>query len=188
MFDMGGLSKAFPFIIIIAVAADHLIDDQVTSWNRPVALEWNENKAVAEKLDQHRNLPVNDRSNLMRYYVANGCPTSGLGVGRSFRDMSAKSGVRCCSSDGKLCETSIDCSKTTMSYDDAVLECQEMGLRLCTIYEILGGVCCATGGGCDRYAVWTSTEASDGHLKSGKQLALDGCFLSPEFAGTSDDI
>ena len=177
---MSGLAKALFFIIIIAEAAGHLEYGRETFWNRPPARKWNENIAVGEKLDQNRNLLLDNRSDRKRYYVANGCPTSGSGEGRSFREMSVESGVRCCSKDGKSCKTPIDCSNTKMSYEDAIVKCQEIGLRLCTIYELLSGVCCTTGGGCDGYAVWTSTEESDGHLKSGKHLALDGCSTNPD--------
>ena len=47
-----------------------------------------------------------------------------------------------------------------MSFDNAALKCQEMGLRLCTKDELLGGVCCGTGGSCDSYLIWTSTSES----------------------------
>ena len=44
-----------------------------------------------------------------------------------------------------------------MSFDNAALKCQEMGLRLCTKDELQREVCCGMGGGCDNYLMWTST-------------------------------
>ena len=52
-----------------------------------------------------------------------------------------------------------------MSFDNAALKCQEMGLRLCTKDELQREVCCGMGGGCDNHLMWTS------NLESGMYLA-----------------
>ena len=44
-----------------------------------------------------------------------------------------------------------------MPFDAASNNCEVMGLRLCTKDELLGELCCGTGGGCDDVLVWTST-------------------------------
>ena len=66
--------------------------------------------------------------------------------------------VRCCSNDGLSCQTIRNCmdSDQLVTYDAAVSQCDLSGNRLCTKNE-LSNVCCATGGGCDRNYVWTST-------------------------------
>ena len=70
--------------------------------------------------------------------------------------------IRCCSVDGTECTTvTANCKEPTYAttYDDAVSQCESQGLRLCTKNELLTDVCCGTGGGCDSYAIWTSTSA-----------------------------
>ena len=95
-----------------------------------------------------------------KFFVEDGCSTAGSNIEGSFQEKSYQAGVRCCSNDGKSCQTPMSCRKNTISFDDAVAKCREMGLRICTKAELLGGVCCGTGGNCDHYSVWTSTAES----------------------------
>ena len=69
---------------------------------------------------------------------------------------SYQAGVRCCSCDGKSCQTDLRCPADHMSYDNANAECHKKGLRLCTKDELLDRVCCGTGGDCNRHLIWTS--------------------------------
>ena len=43
------------------------------------------------------------------------------------------------------------------TFAEAEAECEYNEYRLCTKDELLTEKCCGTGGGCDSYAVWTST-------------------------------
>ena len=94
------------------------------------------------------------------FYIDYGCPMK-----RNDDDMPVKyqiksslAFVRCCSNDGLSCQTIRNCmdSDQLVTYDAAVSQCDLSGNRLCTKNE-LSNVCCATGGGCDRNYVWTST-------------------------------
>ena len=89
-----------------------------------------------------------------KYYVEGGCRRQGEG---SFQPKSYKARVRCCSNDGKSCDSPLDCNNHQMSFDKAVEKCKETGRRLCTKAELLSKVCCSTGGGCDDFLIWTST-------------------------------
>ena len=61
--------------------------------------------------------------------------------------------VRCCSFDGKSCQTKIpDCSILTFS--NAKEKCSEFGMRLCTEEELASNICCGTGCGFDWKLVW----------------------------------
>ena len=93
------------------------------------------------------------------YWVEDGCTENGNEPDGSFKPTSYKSGVRCCSNDGKQCITPEDfnCPEDNMSYDAAVSKCAETDHRLCTKDELLSKVCCGTGGSCDSDLVWTST-------------------------------
>ena len=51
-----------------------------------------------------------------------------------------------------------------MSFDDATTKCEELGKRLCTKDELVGGICCATGGNCDVNEVWSWTPPSAGKI------------------------
>ena len=51
-----------------------------------------------------------------------------------------------------------------MTYDDAVSQCESENMRLCTKNELFTDVCCGTGGGCDKYAVWTSTGSGTANM------------------------
>ena len=46
-----------------------------------------------------------------------------------------------------------------MSYDDATQKCAEIGRRICTKDELVGGVCCGSGGMCNKYEVWSSSSS-----------------------------
>ena len=68
--------------------------------------------------------------------------------------------MRCCSEDGTSCKTPGSCPGDSTSYFDAMLKCSEIGMRLCTKDELHNRVCCKGVGGCDYYAIWTSTMAT----------------------------
>ena len=92
-----------------------------------------------------------------KYYVGEGCPNNGNKDEATFKPKSYQAGVRCCSCDGKSCQTDLRCPTDHMSYDNANAECHKKGLRLCTKDELLDRVCCGTGGDCNRHLIWTSS-------------------------------
>ena len=58
--------------------------------------------------------------------------------------------------DGTTCNTFGLCPGQS-TYYDAVRECEEKQMKLCTKDELLSEICCHTGGQCDNHQVWTST-------------------------------
>ena len=60
IFDMGGFTEALPLVIIVAVASGHLGYDQLNFWSRPAIVEWKQNLAREEKMQQ--NTAAQDRS------------------------------------------------------------------------------------------------------------------------------
>mmetsp|Transcript_58452 Transcript_58452/g.153017 ORF Transcript_58452/g.153017 Transcript_58452/m.153017 type:complete len:3030 (+) Transcript_58452:146-9235(+) len=63
--------------------------------------------------------------------------------------------VRCCSDDGKKCETaSLGCFKGT--FTDAQTHCNRNSMRLCSMTEHTSGICCRTGCELNGQLVWTS--------------------------------
>ena len=97
----------------------------------------------------------------LQVWVNDGCNTKGdPPTEGSFQDKSYLAGVRCCSVDGTTCETPGSCPTDNMSYDDATQKCAELGRRLCTKDELVGGVCCGSGGMCNKYEVWSSSSPS----------------------------
>ena len=100
--------------------------------------------------------------NIEKYYVDDGCHselsnTKDDVIG-AFLPKSSEAGIRCCTTDGKDCETPDDCPFNNVMYDNAASQCAERGQRLCTKSELLSEICCKSGGNCDDYAVWTSTK------------------------------
>ena len=93
-------------------------------------------------------------------FVGNACNETG-----SFKPKSSKNSVRCCTFDGRQCEIPNNrlCSKS-MIYDDAEVECDNLGLRLCSKDE-LKTKCCSTFS-CNSKSVWTLTH------KTGKKYFL----------------
>ena len=102
------------------------------------------------------------------FWVEDGCASDTWGVhDGSFQDKSYEAGVRCCSNDGTTCSSPLTCYRngiavTTsfLSYEDAVSKCSEDNRRLCSKDELISGICCGTGGGCDGFEIWTSTSDS----------------------------
>ena len=94
-----------------------------------------------------------------QYYVGDGCTSSGTSVPGLFQSKYFTANVRCCSEDGSTCDTKggHTCPNDAVPFDDAVSECEDHGMRLCTKDELLSDVCCGSGGSCDSYAIWTST-------------------------------
>ena len=74
----------------------------------------------------------------------------------AFKPTSFRTGVRCCSVNGKTCQTPRKCPGN-LTYFEAESLCNLTGHRICTKDELHGGVCCGTGGSCDNLAVWSST-------------------------------
>jgi len=84
------------------------------------------------------------------YYVDDGCHSEGTtadDVTGFFQSETSEAFVRCCSSDGSLCDTVNDCtnSNNLMNYANAEEECNAIGMRLCTKDELLTEVCCGSG-------------------------------------------
>ena len=99
-----------------------------------------------------------------KYYVAKGCLYNVKKDEAIVKPKSYQAGVRCCSCDGKSCQTHLRCPDEYMSYDDAKTECHKKGLRLCTKEELHGGVCCNTGGNCNGHLTWTSLAEPGMHV------------------------
>ena len=89
-------------------------------------------------------------------YVDDGCHSVSDDIHGSFKPKSFRTGVRCCSVDGKTCQTPGQCPGN-FSYFEAESLCNLSGHRICTKDELHSGVCCGTGGTCDNNAVWSST-------------------------------
>ena len=97
---------------------------------------------------------------LEKFYVDDGCQSdfmSGDNVVGSYQPKSFKANVRCCSMEGDKCNTLGNCPDDALTFNEARTKCESAGYRLCTKKELLGDVCCDTGGNCDLYSVWTST-------------------------------
>ena len=98
------------------------------------------------------------------FYVDDGCPSESDeapdDIVGSYQSKSFLAGVRCCGKvwGARSCATVGNCPADFTTYDDAVSKCASVGGRLCTKQELLGDVCCGTGGSCDSRAVWTSTK------------------------------
>ena len=110
------------------------------------------------------------------FYVDDGCHTEGGridDVEGTYESILFEAGVRCCATDGRSCTTLGSCPSDKTTYYDAVSKCKNINARLCTKIELLKQefrsgkmreVCCGTGGNCDSYAVWTSTQGSGEHV------------------------
>ena len=108
-------------------------------------------------------------SDLENFYLDDGCQTTGPDIAGVFEKKSFQAGLRCCSMDGKSCLTPGSCGfldqqicsdpgeANLMNFDEAISNCTALSRRLCTKNELLGGVCCGTGGCCDLALIWTST-------------------------------
>ena len=100
----------------------------------------------------------------VKYYVDDGCHSENFtpdDVAGFYLSEYATAFTRCCSSDGSSCSTESKCTDSSdlVTYAEAEAKCSTKGMRLCTEEELLSDVCCATGGQCDNYVVWTSTAA-----------------------------
>ena len=98
-----------------------------------------------------------------KYYVDDGCQSEAEtppidDFSGSFQSKSFNAGVRCCTMDGKTCDTEGQCATNSVTFDDAIVQCANRDDRLCTKNELLTGICCNTGGSCNDYPVWTSTK------------------------------
>ena len=98
--------------------------------------------------------------------MADGCKAIGDEIIEgSYEQKSFTSGVRCCKETDDTCETIGACPSDATTYHDAVAKCTAIGRIICTKNQILSGICCQTGGNCDRYPVWTSTFQTDGKFR-----------------------
>ena len=110
----------------------------------------------------------------MRWYVDDGCHTESNAKNASsakndypgsYELYSFKAGVRCCSttetgsSYTTTCTTIGKCPGDA-TYIEAFEMCREIGMDVCTKYELFTESCCGTGGDCDNHRVWTSTKES----------------------------
>ena len=88
--------------------------------------------------------------------LASGCPRfSGWHDSTDIFSTTQRGAVRCCSFDGKSCQTKIpDCSILTFS--NAKEKCSEFGMRLCTEEELASNICCDTGCEFDIELVWST--------------------------------
>ena len=99
------------------------------------------------------------------FWVDDGCPENGDDPEGEYKPKSSKECLRCCSADGKACNTPGECPGDKWTKDDAETRCAEEGegYRLCTKEELKSEVCCGTGGSCDSYQIWTSTPQAGKH-------------------------
>lgn len=94
------------------------------------------------------------------FIVADGCLRSqGRQNSRQRDAINGRASVRCCSFDGRRCETQTVGCLERASYNQANAACSQRGLRLCSEQELNRGVCCGTGCGFDGRRVWTNTPA-----------------------------
>lgn len=94
------------------------------------------------------------------FVVADGCSRNqGRQNARTRNAFNGRSSVRCCSMNGRRCETQTTGCLQGVSFDQANAACSQRGLRLCSQHELERGVCCGTGCGFDGRRVWTSTPA-----------------------------
>ena len=84
-------------------------------------------------------------------FVGNACNGTG-----SYEPKSSKHSVRCCTFNGSQCEIPNNrlCSKI-MIFDDAEVECENLGLRLCSKEELKTECCSELS--CNSKSVWTLT-------------------------------
>lgn len=102
------------------------------------------------------------------FVAADGCRHSRGSVDSEPRDAdTGVAAVRCCSNDGRRCETSGVGCLDGQNHLVAEAACSARGLRLCTEPELDSGVCCGTGCGFDGRRVWTSTPAIAQHVGGG---------------------
>ena len=106
------------------------------------------------------------------FYVDDGCHSEGGDtpaddVKGKYESINFEAGVRCCDDDATSCITIGHCVSDRTTYYDAVSKCKSKSKRLCTKDEILNNkkpngreICCGTGGACDHFAVWTSTQGA----------------------------
>ena len=100
--------------------------------------------------------------NVDRYWTDYACPTLGKNNNGRWDPKARRYGVRCCGSlsngkDSETCTVSSNLTRNIMTYDEAKSKCAEMGYRLCTVNDLLDGMCCKVEGGDSRLRIWTST-------------------------------
>jgi len=94
------------------------------------------------------------------FKVVDGCARSqGRQQSRARSASNGRASVRCCSFDGRRCETQTVGCLEGQTYNQANAACSQRGLRLCSEHELDRNVCCGTGCGFDGRRVWTNTPA-----------------------------
>jgi len=94
------------------------------------------------------------------FVIADGCLSAeGRQASRTSSSTTGHASVRCCSLDGRRCESQQVGCLEGVTYNQANAACSQRGLRLCAQNELDRGVCCGTGCGFDGRRVWTSTPA-----------------------------
>merc|ERR1719421_2217612 len=95
------------------------------------------------------------------WYTDDGCETENDNkkddVTGKMKGADFTAAVRCCSMDGKSCQTKISGQcHIGKTHAEAVEICEAIGRRLCTKAEIDAKVCCGTGCMYDSYRIWMS--------------------------------
>jgi len=103
------------------------------------------------------------------FKVVDGCARNqGRQNTRSRSASTGRSSVRCCSMDGRRCETQTVGCLEGQTYNEATAACSRRGLRLCSEDELERGVCCGTGCGFDGRRVWTNTPSNAGGFQGSR--------------------
>jgi len=99
------------------------------------------------------------------FFVADGCRRSQRNEEPQIRNsMNGFASVRCCSNNGRRCEsTSVGCLQH-QTLAQATAACASRNMRLCSVQELDSGVCCGTGCGFDGHHIWTMTPAGGGFV------------------------
>ena len=111
---------------------------------------------------QNKGEPENEYSD-SRWYVDDGCHSETRTTNDypgSYELDSFLAGVRCCSTtdSSTTCTTIGKCPTDAVTHSEAETMCKDIGMELCTKYDLFTEVCCGTGGNCDSHQVWTSTK------------------------------
>lgn len=100
--------------------------------------------------------------------VADGCRRAQGSRNPEFRSsLHGFASVRCCSNNGRRCETSSIGCLQHQTYSQAVAACSRRNMRLCSVQELDSGVCCGTGCGFDGHQIWTLSQAGNGFIGQG---------------------
>jgi len=94
------------------------------------------------------------------FVIADGCQRNqGRQAARTRDAFTGRAAVRCCSLNGRQCQSQTVGCLEGVSFNHATTACSSRGLRLCSQQELDRGVCCGTGCGFDGRRVWSNTPA-----------------------------